>query len=85
MKMMHKIKKKKKKKKETKSKEQSKRNSIKKYDKSERDIGETKPQNITKLQKVTEESEKEIYMDYNKYVKTGVQCGSCYRWYHQKC
>ena len=24
-------------------------------------------------------------MRCNKYVETGVQCGSCYRWYHYKC
>ena len=24
-------------------------------------------------------------MGCNKYVETGVQCGSCYRWYHYKC
>ena len=33
-----------------------------KKDERERNIGETKPQNITKLQNVTEESEKEIWM-----------------------
>ena len=47
-------------------------------------IGETKPQHITKPQNVTEESEKEICMGCSKYVETGVQCGSCYRWYHYK-
>ena len=24
-------------------------------------------------------------MGGRKYVETGVQCGSCYRWYHNKC
>ena len=24
-------------------------------------------------------------MGCNKYVEIGVQCGSCYRWYHYKC
>ena len=33
-----------------------------KKDERERNIGKTKPQNITKLQNVTEESEKEIWM-----------------------
>ena len=27
----------------------------------------------------------EAVIDGNKYVETGVQCGSCYRWYHYKC
>ena len=45
----------------------------------ERSTEKTKPQNIT------EDSEKEICMGCNKYVETGVQCGSCYRWYHYKC
>ena len=45
----------------------------------ERNTGKTKPQ------KVAEGSEKEICMGCNKYVETGVQCGSCYRWYHYKC
>ena len=39
----------------------------------------------TKPQNVTEGSEKEICMGCNKYVETGVQCGSCYRRYHYKC
>ena len=42
----------------------------------EMNTGKTKPQ------KVAEGSEKEICMGWNKYVETGVQCGSCYRWYH---
>ena len=50
-----------------------------KNDERERDIWEAKPQNVT------EDSEKEIYMCCNKYVETGVQCGSCHRWYHYKC
>ena len=24
-------------------------------------------------------------MGSNKYVETGMQCGSCYRWYHYEC
>ena len=24
-------------------------------------------------------------MGCNRFVETGVQCGSCYRWYHYKC
>ena len=24
-------------------------------------------------------------MGCNKYVETGLQCGSCYGWYHYKC
>ena len=40
----------------------------------ERNIGETKPQNLT------EDSEKEICTGCNKYVETDVQCGSYYRW-----
>ena len=35
--------------------------------------------------KTKENSEKEMCMGCNKYVETGVQCGSCYRWYHYKC
>ena len=46
---------------------------------------ETKPQNITKPQNVMEESEKEISMGCDKYVETGVKCGSWYRWYYYKC
>ena len=45
----------------------------------ERNIGETKPQNLT------EDSEKEICTGCNKYVETGLQCRSYYRWYHYKC
>ena len=56
-----------------------------KNDERERNNGETRPQNVSKPQNVTEESEKEICMGCNKYVETGVQCGSCYRWYHYKC
>ena len=52
---------------------------LRKNDERERSTGKTKPQNIT------EDSEKEICMGCNKYVETGVQCGSCYRWYHYKC
>ena len=52
---------------------------LRKNDERERSTGKTKPQNIT------ESNEKEICMGCNKYVKTGVQCGSCYRWYHYKC
>ena len=52
---------------------------LRKNDERERNTGKTKPQNIT------EGSEKEICMGCNKYVETGVQCGSCYRWYHYKC
>ena len=52
---------------------------LRKKDERETNNGETKPQNITK------DSEKEICMGCNKYVETGVQCGSCYRWYHYKC
>ena len=37
---------------------------------------ESQPQNIT------QDSEKEICMGCNKSVETGVQYGSCYRWYH---
>ena len=49
---------------------------LRKNDERERNTGKTKPQNIT------EDSEKEIYMGCNKYVEAGVQCVSCYRWYH---
>ena len=52
---------------------------LRKNDERERNTGKTKPQNVT------EGSEKEICMGCNKYVETGVQCGSCYRWYHYKC
>ena len=52
---------------------------LRKNDERERNTGKTKPQ------KVTEGSEKEICMGCNKYVETGLQCGSCYRWYHYKC
>ena len=52
---------------------------LRKNDERERNTGKTKPQNIT------ESSEKEICMGCNKHVKTGMQCGSCYRWYHYKC
>ena len=52
---------------------------LEKNDERERNIGETKPQNIT------EYGEKEICMKCNKYVETGVQCGSCCRWHHYKC
>ena len=44
-----------------------------KNDQRERNIGETKPQNIA------EDDEKEICMGCNKYIETGVQCGSCHR------
>ena len=30
---------------------------------------------------MTEDGEKEICIGYKKYVETGVQYGSCYRWY----
>ena len=40
---------------------------------------EAKPQNVTG------DGEKEICMRCNRYVETGVQCGSCYRQYHYKC
>ena len=50
-----------------------------KNDEREINTGKTKPQNVT------EGSEKEICMGCNKYVETGVQCRSCYRWYHYKC
>ena len=43
---------------------------LRKNDERERNTGKTKPQ------KVTEGSEKEICMGCNKYVETGVQCGS---------
>ena len=52
---------------------------LRKNDETERNTGKTKPQNIT------EDSDKEIFMGRNKYVETGVQCGSYYRWYHCKC
>ena len=52
---------------------------LRKNDERERNTGKTKPQNIT------EDSEQEICMGCNKYVETGVQFGSCYRWYHYKC
>ena len=52
---------------------------LRKNDEREKNTGKTKPQNVT------EDSEKEICMGCNKYVETGVQCGSCYRWYHYKC
>ena len=52
---------------------------LEKNDEKERNIGETKPQNITK------NGEQEICMRCNKYIETGVQCGSCYRWHHYKC
>ena len=52
---------------------------LRKKDERETNNGETKPQNITK------DNEKEICMGCSKYVETGVQCGSCYRWYHYKC
>ena len=41
--------------------------------------------NEKKKQKKPEEIEKEICMGRNKYVETGAQCGSCYRWYQYKC
>ena len=34
---------------------------------------------------MTEDGEKEICKGCNKYVETGAQCESCYRWYHDKC
>ena len=52
---------------------------LEKNDEKERNIGETKPQQIT------EDGENKICMGCNKYVETGVQCSSCYRWYHYKC
>ena len=52
---------------------------LRKNDEREKNSGKTKPQNIT------EESEKDIYIGCNKYVETGAQCESCYRWYHYKC
>ena len=52
---------------------------LRKNDERERNTGETEPQNIT------EDSEKEVCMGCNKYIETGVQCGSCYRWYHYRC
>ena len=47
---------------------------LEKNDERERNIGETKPQNIT------EDREKEICMGCNKYVEIGVQCGSMNTW-----
>ena len=52
---------------------------LRKNDGTERNTGKIKPQNIT------EGSEKDICMCCDKYVETGVQCGSCNRWYHYKC
>ena len=47
---------------ETNSEKNKPKEILLKKDERERNIGETKPQNITKLQNVTEESEKEIWM-----------------------
>ena len=47
---------------------------LEKNDERERNIGETKPQNIT------EDHEKEISMGCNKYVEIGVQRGSMNTW-----
>ena len=52
---------------------------LEKNDEKERNIGETKRQNITK------NGEQEICMRCNKDIETGVQCGSCYRWHHYMC
>ena len=42
----------------------------------EKNIGETKHQNIIKPQNITERGQK--CMGCKQYVETGVQCGSCY-------
>ena len=47
--------------------------------KGERNIGETKLQNITKSQNIRKGDEKEVCMVCNKYAETGMQCGICYR------
>ena len=52
---------------------------LRKNDEIERNIGETKPPNVT------EDSEKEICTGCKKYVETGLQCGSSYRWYYYIC
>ena len=61
---------------ETSSQKNKQKEITRKNDERERNTGKTIPQNIT------EDSKKEIYMGCNKYVEAGVQCGSCYRWYH---
>ena len=49
---------------------------LRKNNERERNAGETIAQNMT------ENNKKEIGMGCNKYVETGVQCGSCYTRYH---
>ena len=55
------------------SKNKPKEITLEKTGEREQNIGEIKPQNITKPLNITEDCEKEIWMGGSKYVETGVQ------------